>query len=82
VALTVDRMPHFGKADGVTYAMGYCGTGVALSAWFGRLAAAWLAGESPTAFEELRWRQVPPPAQVPWLLPVAGWYYKLRDRLG
>jgi glycine/D-amino acid oxidase-like deaminating enzyme len=82
VALTVDRMPHFGKVDGITYAMGYCGTGVALSGWFGRLAAAWIAGEPATAFEQLTWHQVPPPARVPWLLPVAGWYYKLRDRLG
>jgi glycine/D-amino acid oxidase-like deaminating enzyme len=82
VALTVDRMPHFGKVDGITYAMGYCGTGVSLSAWFGRLAAAWLSGDDPNAFEALTWRQVPPPAQVPWLLPVGGWYYRLRDRLG
>jgi glycine/D-amino acid oxidase-like deaminating enzyme len=83
VALTVDRMPHFGKVDGVTYAMGYCGTGVSLSGWFGRLAGAWLAGdEKPNAFEQLRWRRVPAPARLQWLLPVAGWYYQLRDRLG
>jgi glycine/D-amino acid oxidase-like deaminating enzyme len=82
VALTVDRMPHFGKVDGITYAMGYCGTGVSLSGWFGRLAGAWLAGDDkPNAFEQLRWRRVPAPARVQWLLPVAGWYYQLRDRL-
>ena len=30
VALTVDRFPHLGRHGGITYAMGYCGTGVAL----------------------------------------------------
>jgi glycine/D-amino acid oxidase-like deaminating enzyme len=76
-------MPHFGKVDGITYAMGYCGTGVSLSGWFGRLAGAWLAGDDkPNAFEQLHWRRVPAPARVQWLLPVAGWYYQLRDRLG
>jgi glycine/D-amino acid oxidase-like deaminating enzyme len=82
VALTVDRMPHFGRVDGVTYAMGYCGTGVSLSQWFGRLAAAWIAGGDAPAFAELTWDRVPAPARVPWLLPVGGWYYQLRDRLG
>ena len=30
VGFTFDRMPHVGRMDGVTYAMGCCGTGVAL----------------------------------------------------
>ena len=29
VGFTFDRMPHVGRLGGVTYAMGYCGTGVA-----------------------------------------------------
>ena len=30
VGFTFDRMPHVGRKDGITYAMGCCGTGVAL----------------------------------------------------
>jgi glycine/D-amino acid oxidase-like deaminating enzyme len=85
VALTVDRLPHIGRhpGTGVVYAMGYCGTGVALSIGFGRTVGRFLCGEAELpAFADRRWRPVPPPAQVPWLLPVAGWWYQGRDALG
>jgi len=85
VALTVDRLPHIGRhpATGVVYAMGYCGTGVALSVHFGRRVGRWLCGaDDLPAFAGLAWRVVPPPAHVPFLLPVAGWWYQARDALG
>jgi len=85
VALTVDRMPHVGRhpGSGVVYAMGYCGSGVALSVHFGRSVGAWLCGEGVLPpFAERPWPVVPPPAQVPWLLAVAGWWYRGRDALG
>ena len=85
VGLTFDRLPHLGRHPdtGVVYAMGYCGTGVALSTHFGRAIGRWLCGEGELpAFEGRRWPIVPPPAHVPWLLPVAGWWYQARDALG
>jgi glycine/D-amino acid oxidase-like deaminating enzyme len=85
VALTVDRMPHLGRhpGSGVVYSMGYCGTGVAMATHCGRALGRWLAGDGELpAYERLRWRSVPPPARVSWLLPVAGWWYQARDRLG
>ena len=85
VGLTFDRLPHLGRhpATGVVYAMGYCGTGVALSTHFGRAVGRWLCGEGELpAFVGRRWPLVPPPAHVPWLLPVAGWWYQARDALG
>jgi glycine/D-amino acid oxidase-like deaminating enzyme len=85
VGLTVDRLPHLGRHpdSGVLYAMGYCGTGVALSTHFGRAVARWLCGDGELpAFADRRWPIVPPPAHVPWLLPVAGWWYQARDALG
>jgi glycine/D-amino acid oxidase-like deaminating enzyme len=85
VGLTVDRFPHLGRHPdtGVVYAMGYCGTGVALSVHFGRAVGRWLCGDGNLpAFSERRWPIVPPPAHVPWLLPVAGWWYQARDALG
>jgi glycine/D-amino acid oxidase-like deaminating enzyme len=85
VGLTVDRFPHLGREPdtGVVYAMGYCGTGVALSVHFGRAVGRWLCGDGELpAFSDRRWPVVPPPAHVPWLLPVAGWWYQARDALG
>ncbi len=85
VGLTFDRLPHLGRhpRSGVVYAMGYCGTGVALSTYFGRAVGRWLGGEGALpAFAGTRWPIVPPPAQLPWLLPVAGWWYQARDALG
>ena len=85
VGLTFDRLPHLGRhpRSGVVYAMGYCGTGVALSTFFGRAVGRWLGGDGELpAFAGTRWPIVPPPAQLPWLLPVAGWWYQARDALG
>ena len=44
-----DRMPHVGRtSDGVAYAMGCCGTGVALMTHLGTKVGEWLAGgEAP-----------------------------------
>jgi glycine/D-amino acid oxidase-like deaminating enzyme len=85
VGLTFDRLPHLGRHPdtGVVYAMGYCGTGVALSTHFGRAVGRWLCGEGELpAFAGRRWPIMPPPAHVPWLLPVGGWWYQARDALG
>ncbi len=85
VGLTFDRLPHLGRhpGTGVVYAMGYCGTGVALSTHFGRAVGRWLCGDAELpAFAGRHWPIVPPPAHVPWLLPVAGWWYRGRDTLG
>lgn len=87
VALTADRLPHVGRhpGTGVVYAMGYCGTGVALSTHFGRLVGRWLGGGGPDGlgpYGERPWPRTPLPARVPWLLPIGGWWYQLQDRRG
>jgi glycine/D-amino acid oxidase-like deaminating enzyme len=85
VGLTADRMPHVGCDDpgGVVYALGYCGTGVALSTHFGRSIGRWLAGAGGLPpFAGRRFPAVPAPARVRRLLPVAGWWYLARDALG
>ena len=41
VGFTFDRMPHVGRKDGVTYAMGCCGTGVALMTALGTAVGGW-----------------------------------------
>jgi glycine/D-amino acid oxidase-like deaminating enzyme len=85
VALTADLLPHIGRhpGSGVVYSMGYCGTGVAMATHLGRLAGAWLAGEGALPpFADRRWPRIPAPGRVDALLPVAGWWFQARDRLG
>jgi glycine/D-amino acid oxidase-like deaminating enzyme len=81
VGFTVDRMPHIGRVQGLTYALGYCGTGVAMSTYFGQLAADWIAGaELPEHWQRL-FPTFPLYRERPWFLRPAGWYYGLLDRL-
>ncbi|HLM94785.1 MAG TPA: FAD-binding oxidoreductase [Acidimicrobiales bacterium] len=85
VALTADRFPHVGRHpdSGVVYAMGYCGSGVALSVHFGRAVGRWLCGRGDLpAFAARSWGAVPWPAQVPTLLAVGGVGFRIRDALG
>ena len=80
LGFTFDRMPHIGRIEGVTYALGYCGTGVAMATYFGQLAGDWIAGgELPLAWRRPH-RGAPLYRERPWFLPAVGLYYQLRDR--
>jgi glycine/D-amino acid oxidase-like deaminating enzyme len=83
VGFTVDRMPHVGRtADGVAYAMGCCGTGVALMTHLGTKVGEWLAGGEPPVLSRLTFPLVPAPYEGrPWFMPVVGEWYRLQDRL-
>jgi glycine/D-amino acid oxidase-like deaminating enzyme len=83
VALTLDRMPHVGRAGGAWYATGCCGSGVALLPWLGERVAGWiLGGEDAPTLARLRFPLVPAPYEGrAWFLPVAGEWWKTRDRL-
>lgn len=80
LGFTFDRMPHIGRIGGVTFALGYCGTGVAMSTYFGRLAADWIAGDGLPPCWERPFRGAPLYRERPWFLPAVGAYYQLRDR--
>ena len=54
VALTLDRLPHCGRIDGLWYATGCNGSGVALNTWLGHRMAAAIDGEALPPFAELR----------------------------
>ncbi len=83
VGFTFDRMPHVGRTrEGVAYAMGCCGTGVALMTNLGTKAGAWLAGGEEPALGRLSFPLVPVPFEGrPWFLPFAGEWFRLQDRL-
>jgi glycine/D-amino acid oxidase-like deaminating enzyme len=82
VGFTFDRMPHVGRQDGVTYAMGCCGTGVAMMTALGTAVGGWLSGDPAPALAGLRFPLVPAPYEGrPWFLPFAGEWFRLQDRL-
>jgi glycine/D-amino acid oxidase-like deaminating enzyme len=83
VGFTFDRMPHVGRtSQGVAYAMGCCGTGVALMTHLGTKVGEWLAGGEAPALARLRFPLVPAPYEGrPWFLPFAGEWFRLQDRL-
>ena len=83
VGFTFDRMPHVGRTPaGVAYAMGCCGTGVALMTHLGTKVGEWLAGGEAPILAQLRFPLVPAPYEGrPWFMPLAGEWFRLQDRL-
>ena len=77
-----DIMPHAGQMDGIYYALGYAGHGVAMATLQGRLVAQQIAGEKPeNPFFEIAFPGAPLGLYngEPWFLPLAGMYYKVLD---
>jgi len=82
VAFTYDRMVHAGRVDGTAYAVGCCGSGVAVMPWLGTRIAEWVGGGAPPELASLRFPLVPAPYEGrAWFLPLAGEYWKAKDRL-
>lgn len=81
VAFTMDRMPHVGRLGGVTYSLGYCGTGVAMATHLGHRVGQWLGGAPAPALTRLELPRVPVPYEGrPWFLPLVGEWFRLADR--
>jgi len=83
VAFTFDHLPHVGARDGLHYAMGYCGSGVAMATHLGHKLALKILGrdEGRTAFDARAFTSRPLYDGHPWFLAGAVLYYRLRDRL-
>jgi glycine/D-amino acid oxidase-like deaminating enzyme len=83
VGYPIDHLPHAGRMDGIYYALGYCGHGVALSTYLGSRMGEVIAGvgEIPDLGTK-RFRAIPFFNGLPWFLPLVGGYYRMRDRLG
>ena len=79
VALTLDRLPHCGQVDGLWYATGCNGSGVALNTWMGRRMAGALCGQELPAFAELTHRSIPLHGRRKAWLPVVGSWFRLED---
>ena len=77
-----DTMPHAGRMDGMYYAVGYAGHGVAMATYLGAKIAEQISG----GLEENPYANVAFPGAPlglynghPWFLPFAGAYYKILD---
>ena len=82
VGYTFDQLPHAGTMDGVHYAMGYCGHGVALATYLGARVADAIAGKGDLLpFSDLRFPTMPFYRKRPWFLPLVGAWYRLADLL-
>ncbi len=81
VAMTWDRLPHIGRQNGIYYAMGYCGHGVALASYLGRKLSEMILGSgTPTAFADNTFKAIPFFRTIPWGLPMITLYYSTLDR--
>jgi glycine/D-amino acid oxidase-like deaminating enzyme len=85
VAMTLDSIPHAGRLDDrVSYALGYNGTGVAMSSFIGKHLASIVTGGRPDLglLTSRALRSVPLyPVREPAVRLVAGWYQFL-DAIG
>jgi glycine/D-amino acid oxidase-like deaminating enzyme len=77
-----DIMPHAGQLDGMYYAVGYAGHGVAMATYQGQKMAELISGDKP----ENPFVGIPFPGAplglyngMPWFLPFAGMWYKFLD---
>ncbi len=77
-----DTMPHAGEAEGIYYALGYAGHGVAMATYLGTKLAEVMSGSK----NEIPYAAIPFPGAPlglyngkPWFLPFAGAYYKVLD---
>jgi glycine/D-amino acid oxidase-like deaminating enzyme len=83
VGYTHDVFPHLGNRDRIYYAMGYCGSGVVRSTWFGHKIALKIIGDTDghTAFDDLDFRGFPVHFVARRLVPAVTEWYRFRDWL-
>jgi len=77
-----DIMPHAGQMEGMYYAVGYAGHGVAMATFQGQKIAEMMAGDQPeNPFVGISFPGAPLGLYngKPWFLPLAGAWYKLLD---
>lgn len=81
VAFTFDYLPHLGLHEGMHYALGCQGNGVAMQTWLGYQAARKIAGggNAASAFDGLPFPTKPLYQGKPWFLPGVLAWYRLRD---
>ena len=84
IAMTFDGLPHTGTLDGMHYALGCNGSGVAMMTYLGLCTARRILNMAnrPSGFERIPFPEMPFYNGDPrWILPAYGGVLRLRDRL-
>lgn len=81
VAFTLDEMPHMGKFEGLHYALGCNGSGIAMMSYLGHQTARKILGRSnrTCAFDREEFPSHPLYTGSTWFLPYLGYYFRTRD---
>jgi glycine/D-amino acid oxidase-like deaminating enzyme len=78
----VDVMPHCGKIDGMYFALGFAGHGVAAATWMGAKLAGVICGDADdNPYSRISFPGAPIGLRGgnTWALPLAGMYYRVLD---
>jgi len=83
IGMSADHIPHMGVHDGIHYALGCNGSGVAMMSYLGTQLANKILGRQnrPCAFDSSAFPAVPAFAGQPWFVPLVTSWYRMRDRL-
>lgn len=83
VAMTRSDLPGIGQRDGLWYALGCNGSGVALMPYLGHKVALKVLGrpEGKTAFDDIPFTAVPFYNGTAWFRPLMTWWFRARDLL-
>jgi len=80
----MDVMPHSGRIDGMYFALGFAGHGVAAATWLGMKLAGLICGDpNDIPFDGIPFRGAPLGLRSghTWALPLAGAWYRILDFL-
>lgn len=82
VAYTFDTLMHAGNHNGLYFAVGYCGSGVAMASYLGMRVGKQVLGmpAGATAFDHIRFPTRPLYSGNPWFLGASVAFYRWRDR--
>jgi glycine/D-amino acid oxidase-like deaminating enzyme len=83
VAMTRSDLPGIGQRDGIWYALGCNGSGVALMPYLGDKVARRILGQpdARTAFDDIPFKAVPFYNGTAWFRPFMTWWYRARDAM-
>jgi glycine/D-amino acid oxidase-like deaminating enzyme len=83
VAMTRSDLPGIGRRDGIWYALGCNGSGVAMMPYLGHKVALKLMGrrEGETAFDSIPFTAIPFYGGTAWFRPLMTWWFRARDTL-
>jgi glycine/D-amino acid oxidase-like deaminating enzyme len=81
VAFTFDELPHMGKLEGLHYALGCNGSGIAMMSYLGREIARKIIGQSNRriAFDQPEFPTHTLYRGSPWFLPLVGAWFRTAD---